>query len=184
MSRNTPRTVLCLLSAVTALSLTGCPPSAFPSPPFDTSGDYLGDWTGEVEILDEKDAAITCPLSMTLLQDTSLGYPLNFGLAGAVEFDYDCFLPEWLLDLIGLELPALTIPVVGTLQADGDIYLTADVCIEEDLCVVFTLDGVGQDTDSDGAMDLFTGDFEIYIDIPEVPPIEAEGTFEVAAVDE
>jgi len=164
-----------VLGVAVVLMLTGCPTTLMKA-----GGDYEGQWNAEVELLD---TTVSCDLNMTLSQ-------LGPVLGGWVEFPYGCFLPPEFLSQ--LTLPELRVPVIGDIKQSGAISLALDseALLPEDFpfTIVITFDGDGEDTDEDGWVDTFAGDFSftwtIVTEIPDFENVEVNptGTFEVTRV--
>lgn len=162
-----------------SLSLAGCPEL---SPPFDTTGNYAGDFAvgfGDLELIDG------CGILVSLDQDVA-GLPIANGqVTGTVTLSFGCVLPEDLALLasggvgaLGTGLAALgaggldvgttgllnlpPIEVTGMLLPDGTIELNTPDILEdctEGNCVKLALLGKGVDSDEDGRMDWFDGTF-------------------------
>lgn len=159
--------------AITILSLVlvGCPEP--PLPPFDATGTYTGEWWGTSE--DQTQEIVACPLTMTLEQDLALPYPGDHGVRGTVTVDYSCIeLPEW----VG-EIPAAEVQVSGLLADNLDLALASGGC-GTGLCVVLVLAGQAADTNDDGFMDTYAGDWSYTILLAGVQPFGVSGGFSVA----
>lgn len=171
------RNVLGIL-VLTGLVIMGCPEP--PQPPFDTTGQYAGSWSGHTDEAEAKDEQIVvaCPLTMTLQQDAGTTYPANHGVKGTVDIDYSCLvLPEW----VG-EIPPSTVQVGGLLADDGTLTLLSGGC-GTGLCLVLAIAGQGADSDSDGSMDEYGGAWSFTILLAGVQPFGVSGEFEVTAID-
>ncbi len=163
-------TVLFMLLLGTGLA--GCP--EWPPPPFDTTGQYAGTWWGTTE--DQVQEIASCPLTMTLAQDPTRPYPGDHGVEGTVVVDYGCLdLPDW-VD----EVPPGTVQMTGLLADDGTFTLASGGC-GTGLCVVLGLTGQAADTDGDGFMDTYAGDWAYTILLAGVPPFGIRGGFAVEA---
>ena len=151
----------------------------WPEPPFDTTGTYIGTWSGQTNEPEKAQQTVAaCPLTMTLVQDLTADYPADHGVSGTVEIDFSCIeLPEW-----AEPIPPNTVNVTGLLQDDGKLTLLSGGCTTA-LCLVLALDGQGVDVDGDGAMDVYEGDWSFTILLAGVQPFGVAGTFEVASVD-
>jgi len=166
--------VCCGLMICVIAGLAGCFLSQHP--PFDANGDYTGTWESE---------GTTCDFSMTLYQEPTLPYPVSLGILGVVDFNYDCVLDPELLEAILAELPDFVIPVIGTMGDDGSINLGVDTGALGDFPITVALeyDGNGADTNADGKMDAFCGDYTLSLafttDVPgyEAVDVTFEGTF-------
>lgn len=174
MLRNAKKLGLAVIGIALVVGFSGCP-LLFP---FAATGTYTGAWTADVPII----GSVDCPLSMDL---TTVG-PL---VGGMVTFDFACFLPPDVIDAIGgvLGTTELTVPVLGTLQSNGDLTLTFDPSALTDslgFTVEITFAGTGADADDDGTMDTYEGDFSlrwtIQTDVPGYEEVEVvvDGTFE------
>jgi hypothetical protein len=158
-----------------ALVSSGCedPPPA----PFDTTGTYFGTWSGRSDEADvaEQQTVLACPLTITLTQDTSLPYPQDHAVKGTVDVDYSCLeLPEW-VD----EIPPGQAQVSGLLADDGTLTLVSGGC-GPGLCLVLALSGPAVDSDSDRAMDEYSGSWSFTILLAGVRPFGVNGEFQVA----
>jgi hypothetical protein len=159
-----------------ALALPGCPQAGgFPKPPFNTSGTYIGSWSGQSN--DQQPQYIQqCPLTLTLSQNSSAGYPGDHGVDGTVLVDYSCMvLPEW-IDTP----PPSTVNVAGVLGGDGKLVLVSAGC-GTGLCLVLSFDGTGQDTNADKFMDAYSGTWSFSLLLAGVEPFTVEGTFDLVA---
>lgn len=146
-----------------------------PAPPMDATGTYAGTWQGQNE--DGTEEVSACALTVTLDQNPAAGFPGNHGVTGTVTINYDCFtLPDW-LDTP----PASEVQVSGIWADDGQLGLASGGC-GTGMCVVLLLDGIGEDLDSDGYMDRYTGDWGYAILLAGVQPFGFEGTFAVDVV--
>ena len=160
------------LTILLAAGLTGCP--EWPPPPFDTTGTYAGEWWGATE--DQTQEIASCPLTMTLTQVLTRPYPADHVVEGTVVVNYLCLdLPQWVA-----EIPPATVQVTGLLADDGTFTLISGTC-GTGLCVALTLTGEGEDTDDDGLMDTYAGDWAYNILLPGVPPFGINGGFAVDA---
>ncbi|MBP8128446.1 MAG: hypothetical protein KA184_02615 [Candidatus Hydrogenedentes bacterium] len=169
----------CLLLAVSAL-LAGCPPpEGWPKPPFDTTGSYLGVWSGRSNEEAERQQIIEdCPLSLKLVQDLTRPYPGDHSVSGAVTVDYSCIdLPDWVE-----ETPPSTVTVSGLLGDGGQLTLLSGGCAPG-MCVVLTLAGQGENLDNDAEMDRYAGSWAYLVLLAGVPPFGITGTFDVSAVE-
>lgn len=173
MQKNLSRS---MLMGMLFMALTGCPPQGgFPLPPFDTSGAYSGTWSGTSS--DQAQTVAECPLELTLTQDLSLAFPGDHGVQGIVTIDYACIeLPEWAQE----EPQPSTVEVGGVLESNGRLTLLSGEC-GTGYCVVLSLSGQGEDTDDDGFMDTYSGDWSYQILLAGVEPFGFDGTFAVDA---
>ena len=160
------------LMGILFVVLTGCPPEGgFPVPPFDTSGAYSGSWSGASS--DQAQTVSECPLELALTQNLSLGFPGDHGVQGVATVDYTCIeLPEWAQ---GEPQPS-TVEVGGVLEDNGRLTLLSGAC-GTGFCIVLNLAGQGEDTDGDGLMDTYAGDWSYQILLAGVEPFGFEGTF-------
>ena len=164
-----------LFAAVVALLICGCPAQV--PPPFDTTGAYVGTWSGQTnEGQGQKQQEVAaCPLTITLEQDVNTTYPANHGVKGTVVIDYSCVeLPEW----VTTEIPPSTVQVGGLLADDGKLTLMSGGC-GTGLCLVLVLAGQGVDGDADGVMDTYSGSWSFVILLAGVQPFGVSGLFEV-----
>jgi hypothetical protein len=153
--------------------------------PFDTTGDYAGTWSGTAQDAPEESAkqiepgepqiVEACPLSLSLTQNVAAPFPGNFRVDGTVTVDYGCVE----LPLRFETPPPATVNVGGFLQEDGSLTLLSGGC-GTGFCVVLTMDGAAADTDDDGFMDTYSGDWSYLILLAGVMPFGFEGTFETA----
>lgn len=162
----------CLVAALFTLCLVflGCP-ALFPKPPFDTTGSYTGTWSGTPT----KSSAgkIDCPITLDLEQNFDASFPEDRLVNGVVHIDYSC------LDVPGfITLPSSDVPVSGVLSKNGDLVLASGECGTA-ACVALVLTGPGLDTDEDGLMESFSGDWGFAILLAGVEAIGVDGTFEV-----
>ena len=169
----TPRkTLACIgLVGVLLVGMDDCQ-DQFPNPPFDTTGDYAGTWSGNSS--DAEQNVADCPLEIMLTQDVNADYPGSHGVHGMVTIDYSCIeLPE------GFDEPAPTVvQVAGILGDDGKLGLLSGGC-GTGLCVVLGLNGVAEDTAQDGFMDAYAGEWSFQILLAGVEPFGFTGTFDV-----
>lgn len=165
-----------VLAGILFVALAGCPPEGgFPLPPFDTSGAYTGSWSGTST--DEAQTVMGCPLELTLTQDLSAPFPGDHGVQGMVTVDYSCIeLPEWAQD----EPQPSTVEVGGVLEENGKLTLVSAGC-GTGFCIVLSLAGQGEDTDGDGFLDAYDGDWSYQILLAGVEPFGFEGTFTLDA---
>lgn len=163
-----------VLMGILFLTLTGCPPEGgFPQPPFDTSGVYSGTWSGTSS--DDAQTVAECPLELTLTQDLSLAFPGDHAVQGVATIDYTCIeLPEWAQ---GEPQPS-TVEVGGVLEDTGRLTLVSAAC-GTGYCVVLSLAGQGEDTDGDGFLDTYAGDWSYQILLAGFEPFGFEGAFTV-----
>lgn len=183
VTRTLAATTLALFLAVT---LTGCP--ATERPPYNAAGSFVGTWSGEVsDGTDEGDgdakAVVTdCPIELNLIHDPSLPFGLGFEVAGVVNIDPTCLIPDWMQSLVDLSALDVPIPVVGTIQEDGSLALGIEGCPpQSEICIDVLLDGLGVDEDEDGILDVYGGTLSVEVAVPDFT-LEIEGTFEVFAV--
>lgn len=173
MMKNLLAVVMCLGIAV---GMTGCPNDQFPPPPFGANGTYAGTWEGDV-ISDEpettKQVSVSdCPLTLELTQDLDAPWPANFGVTGTATIDFNCVsLPERFP-----ETPPSTVNVAGVVTDAGDLTLLTGGCTVG-LCSILSLEGAGLDSDEDGTMDMYDGNWTLTIALAGVLPYEIEGTF-------
>ncbi|GMV92463.1 MAG: hypothetical protein AMXMBFR82_22410 [Candidatus Hydrogenedentota bacterium] len=161
---------LCLVAAL-AIVAAGCPES-FPKPPFDTTGTFVGVWNGATT--DQAQQVVGCPLTLTLTQNVASGYPGDHVVSGVAEIDYSCIdLPDW----IDEPLPTV-VNVGGILEDHGKLTLLTGGC-DTAICVVLSLSGFGEDVDTDGYMDDYTGTWAFTILLAGVEPFGVNGSFDV-----
>jgi hypothetical protein len=186
--------ILSVMALVAALGLAGCPTQS--TPPFDTTGDYAGTWSGitydvpdetegEVEGETEGEAPVVkqtiegCPLELALVHDVDAITPGNYFVRGTATIDYTCIaLPDRFV-----APPPSTVTVSGLLQQDGTLTLASGGC-GTGYCVVLTLDGAGADSDSDGFMDQYDGDWTWLLLLAGVAPFGSTGTYTLDLVTE
>lgn len=157
--------------ALLALGQNQCP---VPPAPFDATGEYEGTWWGTTDEAEPQEV-VECPLGMSLTQNTSLQYPADHAVSGTITIDYSCIeLPEW------AERPeASEVEVSGILGDEGNLVLASGGC-GTGFCVVLALNGPAQDTDSDGFVDTYSGDWGLAFLLAGVEPLGVSGGFEVA----
>ena len=161
------------------LFATGCPLPPPPLAPFDTTGMYEGTWMGQDTTTKQ---LITCDLELSLTQNVNANFPGNFGVNGTAIVDFAC------TDLGALltenEQPTTqTIEVGGIQTTDGMLGLLSGNC-PPGFCIFLGLNGPGEDTDDDGFMDVYSGDWTLTILPPGAEQIVFEGDFEVMEVEE
>jgi len=144
----------------------------FPDPPFDTTGDYEGTWSGHAP--QNAETVSECPLEMMLTQNVNADYPGSHAVTGMVTVDYSCMnLPDWLETP-----PPSVVQVTGILGDDGQLGLLSGGC-GTGACVVLGLSGLAQDTTDDGFMDSYAGEWSFQILLAGVEPFGFTGTFDV-----
>ncbi|HEO70101.1 MAG TPA: hypothetical protein ENN80_02485 [Candidatus Hydrogenedentes bacterium] len=120
----------------------------------------------------------TCGVAITLVQHRTT-------LLGTVQFGPRCFLPNELIDILGLD--AFVLPVRGTWGSFGRLNLVFDPDRAAgeglDFGCDLTLEGVGYDADEDDLVDYLTGEFTAEFFFEGVPDlgdvrIRPGGTFE------
>lgn len=173
------RTVPLCAAAMAAGLLQGCP--LLPQAPFDASGDYDGAW-------ETAEAKSACPFTLSLTHKPDFIYPFNHQVLGIAEFSYGCLADNELLAQIQDELPELRIPLLGHFGDDGsgDLVLSIDTsAIEFPFSINLSFDGTGVDTDADGLMDSYAGEYTLSFSITtdvegyETVNFESAGDFEV-----
>lgn len=161
-----------LACAIVLVGLSGCPDGG--PPPFDTTGDYSGTWSGQTEGAEKAQDVVACPLTMSLIQSAEAAYPKNRGVTGVVEVDFSCLtLPEWIA-----EPPPALVHVTGILLDDGTLGLLSGGC-GTGMCVALGLKGAGEDVDLDGFMDTYAGEWSYVILLAGVQPFGVTGVFSV-----
>ncbi|MDQ1257806.1 MAG: hypothetical protein QG656_2412 [Candidatus Hydrogenedentes bacterium] len=159
MARWMYRLGVVLVCAGLVTALPGCP-----SRLFSVEGHYDGTWTSEDAEME------SCLLALTLAE-------INKTVGGVLKFNYECFVPANVAE--ELALPALSVPLLGSIKNDGRIHLEysedalssfpglVDEGALEDVpfTLTLTLDGVGKDLNDDGLMDEFTGEFDLYFKV-------------------
>lgn len=167
-----PRNAVLSLFAAMSLALQGCPPGTPPPvPPMDATGSYTGNWSGTPSGTAEQDVT-DCPLSLTLTQNVSAQWPASFAVNGTALIDYSCFnLPEWIETP-----PPSTVNVGGVMDQQGNLTLLSGGC-GTGLCVVLSLAGTCDDTDDDGAADLYDGTWTYTLLLAGVQPFGFTGTY-------
>lgn len=162
---------VCSVVAIVAVLAAGCPPP--PKPPFSAEGEYAGAWNGTSS--DNTQVVSDCALSMSLTQNVNASFPTDHVVNGTVTIDYSCItLPEWVEDPV----PSV-LNVTGYLQDNGNLTLLTGGCTTA-LCVVLSLNGTADDTDSDGFADTYSGTWNYTILLAGVEPFGFTGTSSVA----
>jgi len=183
-------TWLCVVP-ILAVGLLGCPERR---PPFDATGAYEGTWstTGSKALVVED-----CPLWATLYQEPDIPL-INFTVAGSLTLDWSCLLPPGVIELLGIEMPEFTVPVLAQMEESGAFQLNVAFdfagipsqlldLIEPGALDDFplqafdlTLDAQGHDDDDDGMMDRFAGNLSVYAtyEAEGTQTIDAAGTFQ------
>lgn len=164
-----------LTAMVFAGLLAGCPPP----PPFSAAGTFEGTWSGqetsEAPMKQEPQQVVDCPLTLVLTQNVEQGGFGAYRVQGTATVNYSCIdLPAWLG-----EIPASNVEVGGLMTKEGHLTLLSGGC-GTGLCVVLSLDGQGVDSDADGLMDTYAGDWNYTLLFPGFTPFGFEGTFEAA----
>jgi hypothetical protein len=164
-----------VLGGLAVAAMTGCP--GIPAPVFDATGTYVGSWTGTAQDTEDPEAkqqtVDECPITLVLTQDFDAQWPANRTVQGSVTVDYSCVdLPERFPSI-----PPSTVDVSGILGENGDLTLLSGGC-GTGFCVVLVMNGQGVDSDSDGFMDLYDGDWSYTILLAGVQPFGFTGTFE------
>jgi hypothetical protein len=145
----------------------------FPDPPFDTTGEYAGTWSGNSS--DNTQNVLECPLELMLTQNVEADYPGSHAVSGMATIDFSCIeLPEW----VNEPVPSV-VNVNGILGDDGKMGLLTGGC-GTGLCVVLGLDGQAEDMDDDGFMDTYAGTWSYQILLAGVEPFGFTGTFDLA----
>lgn len=173
------RAVPLIAVAMVAGALQGCP--LLPQAPFDASGEYSGTW-------ETAEAKSECPFTLSLTHKPDFVYPFNHQVLGIAEFSYGCLIDNELLEQIQDELPELKIPLFGHFEDDGsgDLVLSLDTSdLEFPFSIILSFDGTGEDTDSDGLMDSYAGEYALSFSITtevegyETVDFDSAGTFGV-----
>ena len=167
-----------LTGLAAALTLTGCPD--LPGPLFDATGNYTGTWedalTGDV-----------CPITLKLKQNVDLFFPLDHQIIGTAELEPGCLVPGELLDQFFAGLPALSIPVFGSMTpGTGEIALSVDTeLFDLPFDIAISFDGAGEPGNLMFWMDHYSGNYTFSLtiatgteDMPEYH-VESAGTFMV-----
>lgn len=167
--------VVCVSCLAVAGLLGGCPNEQFPQPPYGANGTYVGTWEGDV-VSNEPDAkqitVTDCPITLNLTQDLAAPWPTNFGVTGTATIDFNCVsLPARFPDT-----PPSTVNVAGVVEEGGDLTLVTGGCTVA-LCTLLTLEGTGVDSDEDGTMDMYDGNWTLTIALAGVLPYQIEGSF-------
>jgi len=169
-----------LTLAVVLLLAPGC--DELPQPPFDASGSHMGTWVSA-------ETKASCPFTLSLTHKAAFIYPFNHQVIGTAEFSYGCLLDNALLEQIRDELPELKLPVFGSLDDDGSGRMKLGVdtsLLDFPFSIDLQFDGTGEDTDADGRMDSYAGDFALTFSITttveghEQVDYASEGTFTAA----
>ncbi|MBI1317954.1 MAG: hypothetical protein GC168_03260 [Candidatus Hydrogenedens sp.] len=167
------------VSCMAVLMVAGCPPvGGVPVAPFDATGYYEGTWSGSTMSGTAKEDAQevqACPLEFTLTQNVNAPWPQRFGVNGTVKVDYSCLtLPDW-VDTP----PPGEVNVAGVMDEQGKVGLLTGGC-GTGMCVALGLDGPGVDTDSDGYMDSFSGEWQFSLLLAGFTPFTIRGSFQAA----
>jgi len=139
-------------------------------PPFDTTGDYEGEWwSGESEL---------CQVSAQMTMDAAPLFPPIWLPSATFHVDLSCIeVPEWLPPLVPIDIYS-----VGALDEYGNLIFGAMAC-GPGFCVTFDSVGIGEDLDQDGMMDEYTGSWAYMILIAGIQPFGVVGEFEMIAVE-
>ncbi|GEM_PF-2952379 len=166
--------------------VAGCPER----PPFNASGSYEGEWDTTGKALEG------CGLTMQLFQLPKVPF-IKFLVAGIVTFDLDCIIPIDTAGLLDIDLPELTVPLLGAMDEDGNLELALELDadkIPQELFEMFagdvstetpfeefnvTFKGVGADADGDDSMDGYAGNFALWAKTA-ANTANLAGTFDVA----
>lgn len=144
-----------------------------PHPPYNATGDYEGTWQGKTE--DDTQTVLACPLQLTLAHDVYANYPTRMTVSGTAVIDYSCFeLPDWFPPI-----PPSTVQVSGILGEEEHLVLLSGGC-GTGFCIVLSLDGDTQDTDEDGFMDEYCGEWKLAFLLAGVQPFGFNGTFQLS----
>lgn len=183
--RSTLRNVaLSFFLTVVPLAFSGC--DLLPQPPFNASGAYTGTWV-------TTEAKVSCPFTLSLTHKADFIYPFNHQVIGTAAFSYGCLLDNELLEQIQDELPELILPLFGSMDDDGSGHMKLGIdtsALDFPFSIDLDFDGTGEDTDGDGRMDTYAGDFSLTFSITttvegyEQVDFDSEGTFTAARAPE
>ncbi len=171
------RYALILTTILGTATLSGCPEL---QPPFDASGEYVGEYSvglGGLQVVEG------CEIQLSLDHNAN-GLPIqNARVEGSVTLSFDCVVPEDIAALaaenaavlgiiaagFGADSPeeglasllALqTVDLEGVLLPDGTLELNTPEFLGDcstGECIKLALLGKGQDANSDGSMDQYNG---------------------------
>lgn len=159
---------LVLLAGVLSMGQNEC---RTPQSPFNASGVYEGTWS-DTSSLDQ--TATNCPITITMDHDPNAPFPGNTTFTGMATIDFSCIqLPE---DADPIE--ASEVQVRFFLDQNGNLN-TITGGLGPGVSVVLGLQGTGEDTNDDGTMDTYMGDwaYTLTLAVPNVPPFTINGTF-------
>ncbi|MBI2421580.1 MAG: hypothetical protein HYV27_02040 [Candidatus Hydrogenedentes bacterium] len=168
-----------LIRCAAALSLAvvaaGC--DELFAPPFNATGSFSGTWRTQ----DLSDMQVTgCPITFTLRHTISGDVLESTQVSGTVTLDFSCFeLAQSLIDFGILEIG--TLEVEGYVLPGGTMELhTKDLfsCSGNE-CFRFVALGIGADSDGDGGLDGFEGDWDALAMLGGVAPFPLNGNFAV-----
>jgi hypothetical protein len=166
----------CAASLSLALAASGC--EELLAPPFNATGSYAGTWRTQ----DLTDTQVTgCPISFTLRHIITDNVLESTELTGTVALDFSCFeLAQSLIDFGVLDIG--TLELEGYVLPGGTIELhTKDlISCSGNECFRFVALGIGADSDGDGKLDAFEGDWDALALLSGVAPVPLNGSFAVA----
>lgn len=160
--------------AAAAIACSGCARE-----PFSVNGIYHGEWHGTLLAGTGTGIYVDCPLTLQLDDSPGLLYRiLGYNIIGVASFDYTCFLPDFIAEMI--DYNSLDIPIFGKLERNGALKMQSGACISDEIvCITLELDGEGSNTDDDARMDRYAGFLDLHIAIQNIPNLDFEATFEV-----
>jgi hypothetical protein len=138
-------------------------------------GTFVGTWQGKSTTNEQ---AVACPLTFMLEHDPNADPVADHTVRGTITVDFSC-----------MELPkqfnrpeATNLEATFLLGDDGRLATIVPGCSPAaPICVSSAMDGFGEDTDGDGFMDTYGGDWAYRILLPGVLLFGIDGTFTVAA---
>ena len=165
------------IGALVLLLMSGCNIWLLflPDVPFDATGTYSGTWEGVVT--GSEDSVNACALTLQLRQDVGASNLERLKVEGEITLNFTCASLMTQLGEIGLP-ETLKLGMTGVMTPAGQLLL-GSLEGSEDLSVVVGIDAQGDDADGDEYMDALTGDFVLYIEVPEYPRIDISGTLAV-----
>lgn len=159
------------LILLVALGADGvCDPVVLIDPPFDATGDYEGEWW--------VGASQRCPITANFLMDPEPAETPLWKPYADFTIDFSCFdLPVWIPSLEPVDIQAR-----GELDDLGNLTFASLDCGVLPFCVQFTTDGLGEDSDGNGMMDFYSGDWNLTLSLTGFPPYALAGEFDLDRV--
>ncbi len=147
--------------------------------PFPVNGVYHGEWHGSLLAGTGSGIYVDCPLTLQLDDSVGCFYRiLGYNVIGVASFDYTCFLPSFIANLI--DYNSLEIPIFGRLEKSGVLTMQSGACLSDDIvCITLELEGEGSNIDDDPVMDRYAGFLDLHIAVQNLPNLDFEATFEV-----